>query len=686
MRRPLGRVLIAPTTALWGLPGLRGYFPDAERVDRMPSPYRRADAVLGWDRGRGVRRERALARIIGATFIALDDGLICSISGPDRGARPISLLADPIGRHFDATRPSTLEAQLEQGEEMDGALLDEARRLMAFKREHGLARYNPGVGRPDARLSATVRRRVLVVDQAQDDPSIALSLASPDAFQQMIAAARLESPQAQIVVLRPPSGRRSALGADSLRFGDVFVDGEVDVMALIEQVEAVYVVSSLIGLDAVLAGRSVVCFGAPFYAGWGLTDDRCPTPARRTKRLSIEALFAGAYLLFPRYVDPLTGEACSPRLAFERLAVFKRHAGRVAGHWIGLNIPPPKHTVLKSFLAGPRSAYVLSPRWSRIRDPDTRLLAWASKPNDAVRVAQREAPQLLVNIEDGFLRSVGLGSNFHPASSLVLDRGGIYYDPSTESDLERILNQTTFDEATLEQAKRLRANVVDLGLSKYNLSLPGALRLEGVGTRRTILVPGQVEDDASVLTGGLGLSNLTLLRTVRERHPQAFILFKEHPDVSAGNRLGRIPETEAKRLADLVVRDLDIVSCIDVVDEVHTLTSLTGFEALLRRKRVFTYGAPFYGGWGLTEDTTPYPRPRRQLTLDELVAGALLIYPLYLDPISRLPCDAETFVGRLQALRAQGAGAVSPGFARSQLNRAARATVQAISGWRSRGY
>jgi len=77
------------------------------------------------------------------------------------------------------------------------------------------------------------------------------------------------------------------------------------------------------------------------------------------------------------------------------------------------------------------------------------------------------------------------------------------------------------------------------------------------------------------------------------------------------------------------------VSCIDACDELHTLTSLAGFDALLRGKRVVVYGMPFYAGWGLTHDVEMHQeaaqRRTRVLTLDELVAGALLRYPLYWD-------------------------------------------------------
>jgi capsular polysaccharide export protein len=687
MKRASLGVVLAPTPALWRLQGLRGFFPEARGLDLTPAPLRETDVVLGWGSGLGARYAARLAGAIGADYLRLEEGLIASVGGLGRGASPISVVAD---HPRDAAQPSALETILNSDALVDAALLEEARALIAFKREQGLSRHNAGAAVTAGRLGpATARSRVLVVDQAADDPATGLSPDGADAFATMLAHARAEHPGAQVIVLRPGGDRarrRWALPPTALAGDDVVIGDDIDVMALIEQVDAVYVVSSLVGLDALLVGKPVVCFGAPFFAGWGLTDDRGPAVPHRTRRLSPEALFAGAYMLHPRYVDPLSGAPCAPGLAFERLATFKQHARRVAGHWVGLNIPPPKHPVLKAFLVGPHSSYAASPRWSRRGGEGTRFAVWASKPNAAVREAWRASPGQVVNIEDGFLRSVGLGSNFHPASSLVLDHGGIYYDPTTASDLERILNETRFDAASLERARRLRAEVVQLGLSKYNLALPGALNLDGAAGRRIILVPGQVEDDASVRTGGQGWTNLALLTEVRARNPDAFILFKEHPDVTAGNRVGRVPETEARALADLLVRDVDVIRCIEAVDEVHTLTSLTGFEALLRGKRVATYGSPFYGGWGLTEDLQTYPRPRRTLNLDELVAGVLLTYPLYVDPISRLPCDAETFVQRLKVLRAAETAAAPPGILRTQLIRGYRATAQVVLAQRVRPY
>ncbi len=671
-----GAVLWAPSAQFRRLPHLENFFPEARRILYGPAPRAKVDAILG--RG-GL--ERALARRLGLPYGVVDDGFICSVAGAHAAAASVSLIVDLQRRHDDPEGFFGLAQRLEV-EAVSEVDLAEARSLIAFKRAEGLSRHNGGRPIAAGMLDPAPHGRVLVIDQPADDLTLVAPCKGRAIFVAMLQAAREAHPRARIVVLRSGCGRPARRGWSlpdgALRPGETLIEADLDVMALIEASDAVYVVSSLIGLDAVLAGRAVVCFGQPFFAGWGLTNDQGPTPARRDRRLSPEALFAGAYLRYARYVDPLSGEPCSPRLAFERLAAFKRHAQRVAGRWVGLNIPPPKHPVLSAFLAGPHSHYSPSPRRSREHGPQVRYAAWASKPNEAVRAVRREHPSQLVQIEDGFLRSVGLGSNFHPASSLVLDGGGIYYDPAGESDLERLLNHTRFDEGALAKAARLREAVVTLGLSKYNLDPPTTVSLEPAGVRRKLLVPGQVEDDASVKTGGFGWTNLQLLRAVREANPDAFILFKEHPDVTAGNRVGRVPDADARRLADRVVQDLDILGCIAAVDEVHTLTSLTGFEALLRGKPVTTYGLPFYGGWGLTTDRAAYPRPRRSLSLDALVAGVLVLYPLYLDPISRLPCDAETFVQRLQQLKRSPAPAAPKGVA-GQLLRGWRATMQVIA-------
>ncbi|MFZ4411014.1 MAG: hypothetical protein ACOYOH_26970, partial [Paracraurococcus sp.] len=123
------------------------------------------------------------------------------------------------------------------------------------------------------------------------------------------------------------------------------------------------------------------------------------------------------------------------------------------------------------------------------------------------------------------------------------------------------------------------------------------------------------------------------------------ILYKPHPDVEADMRRGAVPE--AAELADHVLRGVPIGPLYALAEEVHCLSSLSGFEALLRGQRVVTWGQPFYAGWGLTEDRDPPPRRGRLLSLDALVAGALILHLRCIDPVTRLPCPPELLVERL---------------------------------------
>ena len=128
------------------------------------------------------------------------------------------------------------------------------------------------------------------------------------------------------------------------------------------------------------------------------------------------------------------------------------------------------------------------------------------------------------------------------------------------------------------------------------------------------------------------------------------MIYKPHPDVEAGHRIGAIPDAVALTHADRIERATPVTTLLGEVDAVHVISSLAGFEALLRGVDVVTHGVPFYAGWGLTRDLAVVPDRRgRRRGLDELVAAVLVLYPRYLDPVTRLPCGPEVLVERMAA-------------------------------------
>jgi len=275
------------------------------------------------------------------------------------------------------------------------------------------------------------------------------------------------------------------------------------------------------------------------------------------------------------------------------------------------------------------------------------VAAWAGAMPAGFREACAREGVPVLTVEDGFVRSRGLGARFLPGAAYAVDDRGVYYDPARPSALEHLLATADFPPDLLARAAALRQAIVARGVTKYNLT-GAAPVIAAAPDRPRLLVPGQVEDDASVRLGGGAIrGNLALLKAVRAAHPGAFIIYKPHPDLEAGFRKGRLNAEILDSLADQVVTGAPLTALFPQVDAVHTLTSLSGFEALLRGVPVVTWGQPFYAGWGLTEDRNPPPRRGRALSLDALVAAALILFPRHVDPVTELPCPPEVILERL---------------------------------------
>lgn len=322
-------------------------------------------------------------------------------------------------------------------------------------------------------------------------------------------------------------------------------------------------------------------------------------------------------------------DANRPVVAAVGMAAWKREA-MTQFLWDGRDAPR---------FAGPKAAFDHAPAGSAVA-------YWPSRTPADFAGRARDAGVAAWQVEDGFLRSTGLGAECRPPMSIILDRtGGIHFDPSNVSEMEMLLADHAFDDALLTRAARLRARIVAGRLGKYGVDR-GAPPPDLPAGRRIVLAVGQVADDLSVLRGGGALGTAGFVARVRAHEPDAFIVYRPHPDVAAGLRSG----DTAGEGADLVVTGGSLLSLVERAEAVHVLSSLTGFEALLRGVPVTVHGLPFYAGWGLTRDLAAVPERRgRRLTLDALVAAALILAPRYRDPVTGLPCPPEVLVDRLSA-------------------------------------
>ncbi len=600
------------------------------------------DRIAVWGRSPYAARGEAAAIAHDVPLLRIEDAFLRSIHpGRAHGAQgPLGLLIDPDGVHFDASRPSMIERLLTETPLDDHALLQRARDGIGRLKALELSKYNHF----DPALALPPPGYVLVIDQSRDDASIHFGGARATTFREMLAVAQIENPGARIVIKTHPD---TAAGLRPGHYGPENCDARTSLLtdpvspwALLEGAIAVYTVSSLMGYEAILAGHKPRVFGQPFYGGWGLTQDENPV-ARRARRLTRAQIFTASHILAPTWFDPCRGRLCSFEEAVDQLEAevraFRadRHGHVVTGMRLWKRRPIAKvfgGAGPLRFVEPPGKAAEIASRTGR------NLLIWAGKEPPGLT-----APKVL-RVEDGFLRSRGLGADLTPPLSLVTDGQGIYYDPSRASDLETLIATEPPPGGRL-RAERLISAITRAELSKYNLG--GATPELPPGYR--ILVPGQVEDDASIRLGaGETCTNRTLLARCRAENPRATILFKPHPDVEAGLRKGAMTEAEALEFADAILPKSNPIPIIEAVDEVWTMTSLLGFEALLRGKPVTVTGTPFYAGWGLTRDLGEVPARRiARPDLIQLAYAALIAYPRYFDPVAGRACPPEVVVERL---------------------------------------
>ena len=593
------------------------------------------DSVAVWGQSPTSGRGETIARRRGVPVVRAEDAFLRSLHPGRAGEPPIGLNIDHCGVHFDASTPSDLETLLATAPLDDTALLDRARHAIAFMQAAHLSKYSA----VDPQLAVPDPGYVLVIDQTRGDASVTASKATQATFREMLVFAQEEHPGARVIIKTHPetrSGHRPGYFSeqDTNRRITLLSD-PVSPWTLMEGAVGVYTVSSQMGFEAILAGHKPRVFGQPFYAGWGLTQDENPPPHRQ-RRLTRAQLFAAAMILYPTWYDPYRDELCELETALTTAAAQARAWREDRFGWVAGGMRLWKRRRVQAFF-GREKRVIFSDSMGGKGQDDRRQMVWASKAGD---------DDTSVRVEDGFLRSRGLGAQLTPALSLVTDRRGIYYDPAGPSDIEdRISQRETLTAAQDRRAERLIADLTGHRLSKYNVG--GTVADLPPGHR--VLVPGQVEDDASVLKGaGTVRTNADLLRAARSARPNAILVYKPHPDVEAGLRPGHIDPDEMRTLADVVAENADPAALLDQVNEVWTLTSLTGFEALMRNLPVTTLGVPFYAGWGLTHDYGDIPdRRNARPTLHGLVHAALIDYPRYMDPVTGLPCPVEVIVHRL---------------------------------------
>ncbi|WP_086245915.1 capsular polysaccharide biosynthesis protein [Campylobacter devanensis] len=613
----------------------------------------------GWGRKESGKKAIKLSTKFNGKFKLLEDGFIRSVGLGVDGARAFSIVEDDIGIYYDATRPSRLEEILANFE-FSNEILQEARWCMDFITTHNISKYNnaPNITQElIEKYELNKGKNILIIAQTSGDASLEYGLANQFSTLDMINAAINENPNSNILLKIHPdvlSGKKkSDINIANLPSQIKIISENINPISLLKHITKVYTKTSAMGFEALMCGCECICFGVPFYAGWGLSDDRAQIPSRRNKKLILEQLFAGAYMIYAKYIDPYS---CAPTtlkrvlpqinaLKNARLSECKKQK-----FLFGFSIW--KRKFMSPFLGGNLnfiSTFSKDPLLLALKkglNPSSLVYIWGKKEYPKLQKWCDENGVQIIRVEDGFIRSIGLGSDLTRPYSLVFDDEGIYFDTTSPSRLENILNYHKFSTYELEEAIKLKQNLINSKISKYNDDKDGIITPKN--SKKIALVIGQVEDDASVKIGADGMKNIELIKQARLSSPKAHIIYKPHPDVLSGNRIGQVDESEALKYCDEIVTGVSMPVLLDIADEIHTMTSTSGLEAILRGKRVICYGRPFWAGWGLSDDKKPLPRRCRNLNIDELIAGAYIIYPRYIYPVSLEPCGASDLVLALQ--------------------------------------
>lgn len=662
-------------------------------------------AVLAWGQKASANKARQFAEQVNLPLWTAEDGFLRSLDSGVNSRYGASFVLDDLGIYFDVTSPSRLEHLIAQRvADWSDADACRAKSLMHQIIHHQLSKYNPSTS-----CAQTLPSHIaLVIDQVAGDASIQGAGADRFAFYRMLLSAvqihhcvHIKAhPAAKVGFLVDETGQldkgavnyliEHGISQDTL--SQIYIIKQaINPIALLECADTVYTVSSHLGFEALMMGKTVHSFGVSWYSGYGLThddgicaDDQMAAlyhavQARRAALgavdVSLEQLFFASYIDYSHYADPATGKACQIEAVIEYLIRNRDWQTRLAGSMLAYDFSRWKVGFVKGYVGFPevklafkaktKMRLLFSDKFNARRakrddkialtplsnKPHQRYLVWglAAKRSLAKKIHtyQQQDNPAIICMEDGFIRSNGLGATLLEPLSVVMDEVGVYYDATVPSRLEQILQSITLDDAQIKRAKALHQSLLEHQVSKYNVgSINDVLSASLAELRsqkpsaKVRLVVGQVEDDASVQNcTSVIKTNAELLKRVRADYPDDIIIYKPHPDIEAGLRVGRVDEATLK-LADIIAHDTAMPQCLSVCDAVHTISSQTGFEALLRGVVVVCYGMPFYAGFGLTTDVVETDNLPKQaaiarrtrhtpLSIEALIHGALIDYPVY---------------------------------------------------------
>ena len=560
----------------------------------------------------------------------IEDGFVHSF-GIKKKKIPLSICFDKNGIYYDGKGNNDLKKYIK--EKLSKNNISRAKNIVELWKKYSISKYNfPSFIEP------LPTPYILLIDQTFGDLSIDYGDANENSFKRMFEFAVNNWPDHKIVIKTHPDvinyKKRGCIDSSKYIKDNIIVIGDIgQINRLIESSSAVCVVTSQVGFEALIYGKDVHVFGRPFYSGLGLTIDHNINNQELIDNITLEQLVFSSLVKYQICIDPRTHRKCEIEEIMQYIHYTREASKFFPQDLEAINLTPWKARQINRFVypvTGKRVKFFKSFK-SKMKN----IIVWGKNTQIEKNISTKVD---LISVEDGFIRSVGLGGDLYPPLSLLFDKKGIHYDASRASDLEDQLQNSDVTYNEIMRAKKIVESIVKFKISKYNLRLTKKINLPKDSLNKEIIgVLGQVESDNSIIYGvpnnTIQKTNFALVEQVRKDYPNSYIIYKPHPDTESGLRAKGIDDDSIKFKADLIAYKTSLEDLFNKVDRVAVFTSLGGFEALIRGISVTTYGLPFYAGWGLTkdylEDHIWAKRRTRKLTTEELIFIALIKYPFY---------------------------------------------------------
>lgn len=526
--------------------------------------------------------------------------------------------------------------------------------------------------------------RILVLGQPEDHAEVRYQGEKQFNSNDLVVIAHLENPGAEIFY-RPDIAnvkrKRPALSNPQLvKDYCSFVSSQESLSTLIKSCDHVFTISHIGGFEAILRGKTVTVFGRPFYSGWGLSEDR--QKIERARSLNANQLFAGSCLFAAKYIDPVYKLIGSDSVGMLRRLVEAQRSVQDGALAVSANQEETvtARAMTPTYVIGECSYKSLIGPWfpgrrfafipANISEIDFALKYKKNiNQNESAEIficTDDLSPHLKQSIKlsgrkafylrDGFIRSIGLPQSGEPPHSVILDSTAPHYDCSKASDLENMLSQFDFssDANLLPKARDIIVKIIENDTAKFGRSqrLSNIDAILGLKSKPRILVLGQIENSPELrLSNPRGYSNSDMVMIAAMENENSQILFKPHPVEMYSKGGGALSIDKVRNSCEILNHDIPLPQLLEYVDRVYTISSLGGFEALIRNVNVTTLGCPFYAGWGVSDDREPSSRRQRKLSVEEIFAVAYLIYPIYVDPIYKNKADIVSIIDRLHRSR-----------------------------------